>query len=101
MLFAVDCRDAEGSAPLREQHLAAHLAHVEGNMSRYRVAGPLKSAAGETVGSLLIIEAADEEDARRFIESDPYFAAGVWRDLGIERFLGVAGEWVGGAAWKR
>lgn len=94
-LFAVRCIDAEGSAPLRQQHLAAHLAHVEANMARYRIAGPLSPT-----GSLLVIEAADADDARAFIMADPYGLAGVWRDVIIEGFMAAAGTWVGGAAWK-
>ena len=56
-LFAVRCIDADDAAPLRQQHLAAHLAHVEANMARYRIAGPLTPT-----GSLLVMEAADERD---------------------------------------
>ena len=41
-----------------------HLAHVEANMARYRVAGPLRDDDGAICGSLLIIEARDADDAR-------------------------------------
>jgi uncharacterized protein len=99
--FAIFCRDGADGAMLRERHLEAHLAHVEANMTRYRIAGPLRDADGRPVGSLLIVSAADEADARGFIAQDPYSAAGVWAEVEIHRFAAVAGEWVGGAAWKR
>lgn len=70
-------------------------------MDRFRVAGPLKGAGGKTVGSLLVIEASGEADARTFLESDPYFKAGIWDSIQVDPFLAVAGEWVGGAAWKK
>lgn len=101
MTWLAICRDGPQGKPLRERHLGAHLAHVETAMDRYYVAGPLKDSNGATVGSLLIVEAEDERQARAFVESDPYHAAGVWQDVEVVRFLPVAGRWVGGAAWKR
>ncbi len=95
-LFAVRCVDVEGAGPLRQQHLMAHLAHVEAHMARYRIAGPLAPS-----GSLLVIEAADAGDARAFIMADPYGAAGVWAEVIIEEFRAAAGTWVGGATWKQ
>jgi uncharacterized protein YciI len=94
-LFAVRCIDAPGAAPLRQQHLAAHLAHVEAQMERYRIAGPLAGT-----GSLLVIEADDTDSARVFIMADPYGQAGVWAEVIVEPFMAAAGTWVGGAAWK-
>lgn len=96
--FACYCRDNADSAATRQSALAEHLAHVQANIGRYLVAGPLKDGEA-VVGSLLVIEADDCTDARSFIECDPYFAAGVWRSIDVEEFLGVAGTWVGGAAW--
>ncbi len=90
-LYACWCHDADASADLLE----AHLAHVD----RYAVAGPLKRA-GETVGSLLVIKAEDDRSARSFLQSDPYFAAGVWSTVEIEELRAVAGDWVGGVGWK-
>ena len=99
-LFAFMCRDGEGSAALRQQALADHLAHVEAHIDDYAVAGPL--VEGErTVGSLLVIKAADAAEARARLAADPYFAAGVWESVTSDEFRAVAGDWVGGAAWKK
>lgn len=98
-LYAFYCLDGEGAPQLRERLLGEHLAHVEAHIGDYAVAGPLKHG-GATVGSLLVIKAADEAEARARFEADPYFAAGVWQSIRVSEFLGVAGDWVGGAAWK-
>jgi uncharacterized protein len=100
-LFAVQCRDRTDSAALRAEHLAAHLAHVEANIDRYRVAGPLRDEAGTIVGSLLVISAEDANEAAAFLADDPYSDAGIWEEVRIDAFAAVAGEWVGGATWKR
>jgi uncharacterized protein YciI len=99
-LFAFRCLDGPGSAARRETALAAHLAYVEAHISDYAVAGPLKEGE-RTIGSLLIIKAGDAAEARARLEADPYFAAGVWASITCEEFRAVAGDWVGGAAWKR
>lgn len=98
-LFAFFCLDAENSAQLREKLLADHLAHIESHIADFAVAGPLKDGE-ETIGSLVVIKAEDEAEARTKFEADPYFAAGVWQSVQSSRFLGVAGDWVGGIAWK-
>ena len=85
---------------MREAALAAHLAHVEAHIDDYAVAGPLKEGE-RTVGSLLVIKAGDAAEARARLEADPYFVAGVWANITSEEFRAVAGDWVGGATWKR
>jgi uncharacterized protein YciI len=99
-LFAVRCLDGAGSAPAREAALAEHLAHVEAHIEDYAVAGPLKEGE-RTIGSLLVIKARDAAEAGLRLKADPYFAAGVWANISCEEFRAVAGDWVGGAAWKR
>lgn len=99
-LFAFHCRDGERGEELRARLLADHLAHVEAHIERYAVAGPLKQD-GATVGSLLIIKAEDDTGARAILEADPYFRAGVWQAIRMDEFRGVAGDWVGGTAWKK
>jgi len=98
-LFAFFCLDADGSAAFREKLLSDHLAHIEAHIDDFAVAGPLKD--GETtIGSLVIVKAESEAEARAKFEADPYFAAGVWKSVQSSHFLGVAGDWVGGIAWK-
>lgn len=100
MLFAFRCRDGANGAALRAELLGAHLAHVETHIDHYAVAGPLRDGDA-TVGSLLVIKARDMAEARARFEADPYFACGVWHSVEAEEFRAVAGDWVGGAAWKR
>lgn len=100
MLFVVIGRDGPEAPARRKEHLEAHLAWVLGAMERLRVAGPLRPAAGaEPCASLYVLEAADEDDARAFVGSDPYFRGGVWQTVEFLPFFAAAGTWVGGAAW--
>ncbi len=99
-LFAFICRDAANAVSIRDRLIADHLAHIENVMDKIAIAGPLKQGE-DTVGSLLVIKAESEAEARETFEADPYFAAGVWDEVKVDHFLGVAGDWVGGAAWKQ
>ncbi|MDJ0977647.1 MAG: YciI family protein [Erythrobacter sp.] len=99
-LYAFYCRDGEAGPQLREKVLQDHLAHIEAHIEDYAVAGPLKQG-DTTIGSLLVINADDEAEARAKFEADPYFTAGVWKSINATAFHGVAGDWVGGAAWKK
>jgi uncharacterized protein len=100
-LYCIHALDGPGGPDKRTSLIAEHLAHVEANIDRYFVAGPLKDVAGQTVGSLLVVEAADEADATAFLAQDPYAGAGLWDRIAVSAFMAVAGTSVGGAAWKK
>lgn len=50
-LFTIIAEDGTDSVTLRARHLDAHLKHVEANLARYAVAGPLREANGMITGS--------------------------------------------------
>lgn len=91
-LFAFYCRDGENGKTLRERTRDAHLAYLEQYGDSYAVAGPLRQD-GMIVGSLLVIDAADEEEARTTFERDPYFEAGVWQSIRASQFEAIMGDW--------
>ena len=98
----VVCRDRDDgtAAQLRAAHLDAHLSYIETILDRIRVAGPAYDADGQAVvGSLLVFAVASVEEARALVAGDPYHRAGVWADIDIRPFKGVAGAWVGGKSW--
>jgi uncharacterized protein YciI len=97
--YAIIARDKPGAASIRMEKLKEHLAHVEGCLSRLAVAGPLRDEAGAFTGSLLIVKAESEADARALLEADPYYHAGIWNDIDVRAFGAVAGDWVGGKTW--
>ncbi len=100
-LYCIHAIDGPDGAEIRLRLIGAHLAHVEAHIDRYFVAGPLKNAEGQTIGSMLVVEAADEADARAFLDADPYAGAGLWSQIHVAAFAAVAGTSVGGAAWKK
>lgn len=97
--YAIIARDRPGAASIRTEKLKQHLAHVETHLDRLAVAGPMRDETGAFTGSLLIVKADSEADARALLEADPYYQAGIWNDIDVRAFGAVAGDWVGGKTW--
>lgn len=97
--FVIIARDGPDSAQRRADARQAHFAQVETIMDRVAIAGPLKDAGGAFTGSLIVLDVADEAEARALVEADPYFKAGVWSDIEIHPFVPAAGGWIGGKIW--
>lgn len=90
MQFALECIDKPNSLELRLANRPAHLEYLNGHKDALLLAGPLLDAAGEKpVGSLLIIEAADQRAAEAFAAADPYAQAGLFQSVSIRPFRKV------------
>ncbi|PHR20558.1 MAG: hypothetical protein COA41_05195 [Sphingopyxis sp.] len=97
--FAIYCTDKPDTAKMRNDARDAHFAHIEKTLDNFCIAGPMLDENGGTVGSLLVVKAADAAAARRQLEADPYFDAEIWADIRITEFIPAAGDWIGGKIW--
>jgi uncharacterized protein YciI len=79
-LFAMIGRDGPRGLELRKLHRDAHLAGLArlDAAGRIRHAGPLRDAAGQPCGSLVVFEADSLEAARAQAAADPYVVEGVF-----------------------
>ncbi len=90
MLWLIIARDGtDERAPARRQ--AARVAHLEGaralsESGRMPIGGALLGDGGTMIGSMLVIEAADEAEIRALIENDVYSTGDVWRSVEIHPF---------------
>ena len=102
--FLYLCEDIEDSgraAQLRREHLQAHLAYVEAQLTRYAVAGPNRQADGSYRSSLFILQAPSRSVADEVMANDPYVRAGLYQPFTGVEFIPAAGAWIGGLSWKR
>ena len=81
-LFVIFCKDKPGAKDTRLATRPVHLDYLNGS-GLVKAAGPLLSEAGDPVGSLLIVEAADKAAAQALADNDPYTAAGVFQSVEI------------------
>ncbi len=87
-LFAIVAYDRPKSEAERAAHREGHLSHFQAHKEQLVLAGPLSGALS---GSLVIIQASSEDDARAFIEADPFFPAGVWERIEVFAFKAASG----------
>lgn len=66
--------DAPQMLDVRAERRALHHAYLKANEGRILIAGGLSREDGlPPDGGLWVMEAADREEAKRIVESDPYF----------------------------
>lgn len=104
MAFTALCIDRSDidTRMLRRAARDAHFAYIESIMDRLLVAGPLGEAdSSEHCASLFIYRVGSEAEARQLLEDDPYWQAGIYAECRLWPFTPAAGEWLGGAIWKK
>lgn len=90
-LFVISSIDKPDSVALRVATREKHLAYMH-DLPEVRLGGPYMNAAGEGVGSLVIVEVADEAAARALAAGDPYAQAGLFASVDIRPWRYVAGK---------
>ncbi len=87
MQFILIAQDKAGALPLRMATRPAHLAYLEQKIGpNLLFAGPLLDDDGNPKGSVVVVEAEDEAQARGFYNGDPYMSVGLFADFSISRF---------------
>jgi uncharacterized protein YciI len=90
--FALMCFDKPNSLALRLASRDAHFAYGRSAPGVVRLGGPFLNDAGEMIGSLIIIEAADLAAARAWHEADPYKLAGLFERVELLPWKATFGE---------
>lgn len=88
MLFAAICTDKPGSLDKRKANRPEHLTYLKSLGEALVLAGPFTEEDGTSMnGSLIVVEAASLDDARRIIEGDPFAKAGIFANVEIRPWL--------------
>ena len=97
MAFLAFCRDGSDKREQRRGALEAHLAYIRTILDRVAVAGPWHPEPGApAAGSCFIYHTDERAEAEALLHNDPYYRSGVYDEVTLVRFQGVAGSWVGG-----
>ncbi len=90
MQFVLIAHDKAGGLPLRMATRPAHLAYCQQDIGVKLVcAGPMLDAAGHPMGSVMIVEADDEAEAKALFAADPYALAGLFAETSLTGFKTV------------
>ena len=86
-LFAVlGLDDPARSADLRARHREAHRAYFREKADSARFAGAFYGAEGGQCGSFMLFEADSADALRNWFRSEPFYAAGLYRDFHVLDF---------------
>ncbi len=91
MWYIVLAKDKPGTLSRRLEARSAHLArlHELNGQGRLKIAGPMPAIDDENpgdagfTGSMLVVSFESIEEARKWVDADPYFLAGVYQDAEI------------------
>jgi uncharacterized protein YciI len=87
VLWAILCIDKPGTAATRDRLRAIHREHLDKQGTGLFFSGPLLADEDENeqIGSLFVLKAGSREEARAFIDPEPFNQAGVFADIRIFR----------------
>jgi uncharacterized protein YciI len=91
-LFVLIGHDGPDGPARRNEHRAAHVAHVEAldREGRIVLAGtPRNDSDDASIGAVILFEARDLEQAREIAGRDPYVRGGVFESLTVAPFKRV------------
>jgi len=83
MLYALICTDKPNSTDLRAKVRPEHLTYLNRLGHTLKFAGPFLDAAGNSNGSLVMIEAESQAAAQQVAALDPYDLAGLFASVEI------------------
>ena len=88
MHYVVHCLDHPGHVEKRLENYDAHKSYLGAAEINIVISGPLMADDEETmIGSMFLIEAGSLAEVQAFHEADPFYAAGIWKDVSIRPFL--------------
>ena len=88
MLYALICTDKPGSLAARKANRPEHLAYLKSLGETLVLAGPFTETDGQTMnGSLIVVEAASIDAARKIATNDPFARLGIFSSVDIRPWL--------------
>jgi uncharacterized protein YciI len=90
MLYALVAYDKPNSVAFRTEIRPDHLKHLDSLGDQLVLAGPFADEQGNSVGSIVVIEAATLDDAKAAFGRDPFVLRGLFDSITIKPWkLGV------------
>ncbi len=91
MIFAAMCHDKPGHLETRLKARPEHLDYLNANTNVVKAAGALLGPDGNALGSLLILDCADQAAAEAFCAGDPFAKAGLFATVEVKPWRQAVG----------
>lgn len=95
MIFAAICHDKPGMLETRLSVRPKHLDYLNAHPGVVKAAGALLGPDGNALGSLLILDCADQAAAQAFCAADPFAQAGVFGAVEVKPWRQAIGATIG------
>lgn len=86
MMFVIEGLDGPDAEALRARHLDAHVTHLTALGEGFVIGGPFLDQNNASIGSLVVVEAADRAAAEAFAAADPFVLNKVFERVEIRRW---------------
>ena len=95
MIFAAICHDKPGMLDTRLSVRPQHLDYLNAHADVVKAAGAMLGPDGNALGSMLILDCADQAAAEAFCAGDPFAKAGVFGSVEVRPWRQAVGAKVG------
>lgn len=85
MLFAINCVDIPNSDAARQKVRAAHSEYLKGSKKVLLFSGATMNDAGEAIGVLYVVKAANRAEAQAWVDNEPFTTGGVFASVNVTR----------------
>jgi len=92
MHFVALCADKPDALQIRLDTRPRHVEWLAAHSAQVKVAGPFLDDQDRMIGSMLILECVNENEARALLASDPYACAGLFTSVELRSWRWVIGE---------
>jgi len=92
MHFVALCADKPGALQTRLDTRPRHVEWLAAHSGHVKVAGPFLDNQDRMIGSMLILDCANENEARALLASDPYAQAGLFISVELRAWRWIIGE---------
>lgn len=90
MQYILIAYDKAGALALRQATRPAHLVYWQDQVgAKLLYGGPLLGADGNSKGTVFIVEATDEVEAKALFDADPYVSVGLFESSTVSAFRTV------------
>ena len=94
MLFIIRAEDKPGALARRMEIRPTHLAYLQSRMDVIKVAGAMLDEKGDPMGSMLVVDVADQAEAEAFAKADPFSIEGVFASFTVTPYRAALGSWM-------
>ena len=86
--YTIHCLDHDDALPMRLATVDAHRAYQARSPIPVLISGPLLADDGATmIGSIFLVEANSKDDMLAYHRADPFYLAGIWKEIRIHPFF--------------